>query len=225
TVEDPIEYHLQGVMQTQIDAEHGYTFAAAMRSLLRQNPNIMMIGEIRDEETAKVAIEASLTGHLVLSTIHANTAATAISRFAGLGVGAQMLASAVECTIGQRLVRKNCPFCKAEIKLTDAQLAEVKKIIDSISPLANIKIPKALKFYQGQGCAKCNGLGYKGRLGIYETIEMIPEMQKKIQETGVTAFDIEQEAIRHGTVTMIQDGILKALDGETSVEEVFRVIE
>jgi len=225
TVEDPIEYHLEGVMQTQIDPEQGYTFAAAMRSLLRQNPNIMMIGEIRDEETAKVAIEASLTGHLVLSTIHANTAATAISRFAGLGVGAQMLASAVECTIGQRLVRKNCPFCKAEIKLTDAQLAEVKKIIDSISPLANIKIPKALKFYQGQGCAKCNGLGYKGRLGIYETIEMIPEMQKKIQETGVTAFDIEQEAIRHGTVTMIQDGILKALDGETSVEEVFRVIE
>ncbi len=225
TVEDPIEYHLPGVMQTQIDPEQGYTFAAAMRSLLRQNPNIMMIGEIRDEETAKIAIEASLTGHLVLSTIHANTAATAISRFAGLGVGAQMLASAVECTIGQRLVRKNCPFCKAEIKISAEQMTEVKKILASISPLAKIKIPKELKFYQGQGCAKCNGLGYKGRLGIYETIEMIPEMQKKIQETNVTAFDIEQEAIKHGTVTMIQDGVLKALDGETSIEEVFRVVE
>ncbi|MDD5528012.1 MAG: GspE/PulE family protein [Patescibacteria group bacterium] len=225
TVEDPIEYHLEGVMQTQIDPEQGYTFVAAMRSLLRQNPNIMMIGEIRDEETAKVAIEASLTGHLVLSTIHANTAATAISRFAGLGVGAQMLASAVECTIGQRLVRKNCQYCKAEVKLSDEQMTEVKKIIDSISPLAKIKIPKTLKFYQGKGCDKCNGLGYKGRLGIYETIEMIPEMQKKIQEANVTAFDIEQEAIKSGTVTMMQDGILKALDGETSVEEVFRVVK
>ncbi|HTW96894.1 MAG TPA: ATPase, T2SS/T4P/T4SS family, partial [Candidatus Methylomirabilis sp.] len=225
TVEDPIEYHLEGVMQTQIDPEQGYTFAAAMRSLLRQNPNIMMIGEIRDEETAKIAIEASLTGHLVLSTIHANTAATAISRFAGLGVGAQMLASAVECTIGQRLVRKNCPYCKTEVKLSAAQAAQVKKILDSISPLVKIKIPKELKFYQGQGCPKCNGIGYKGRLGIYETIEMIPEMQKKIQEENVTAFDIEQEAIAHGTVTMMQDGILKALDGETSVEEVFRVVE
>jgi type IV pilus assembly protein PilB len=225
TVEDPIEYHLEGVMQTQIDSEQGYTFAAAMRSLLRQNPNIMMIGEIRDEETAKIAIEASLTGHLVLSTIHANTAATAISRFAGLGVGAQMLASAVECTIGQRLVRKNCQYCKAEVKIAPERLAEIKKILDSISPLAKVKIPKELKFYQGQGCAKCNKIGYKGRIGIYETIEMIPEMQKKIQEVGVTAFDIEQEAIKHGTVTMIQDGILKALEGETSIEEVFRVVE
>jgi type IV pilus assembly protein PilB len=225
TVEDPIEYHLPGVMQTQIDAEQGYTFAAAMRSLLRQNPNIMMIGEIRDEETAKIAIEASLTGHLVLSTIHANTAATAISRFAGLGVGAQMLASAIECTIGQRLVRKNCPDCRAEVKLSDEQMKEVQAVIASISPLAKINIPAELKFYQGQGCPKCNGTGYKGRLGIYESIEMIPEMQKKIQEPGVTAFDIEQEAIKHGTVTMIQDGIIKALDGETSVEEVFRVID
>jgi type IV pilus assembly protein PilB len=225
TVEDPIEYHLEGVMQTQIDTEQGYTFAAAMRSLLRQNPNIMMIGEIRDEETAKIAIEASLTGHLVLSTIHANTAATAISRFAGLGVGAQMLASAVECTIGQRLVRKNCQYCKAEVKISEEQIKEVKAIIDSISPLAKIKIPKVWKFYQGKGCAKCSRLGYKGRLGIYETIEMIPEMQKKIQEANVTAFDIEQEAIKYGTVTMMQDGILKALDGETSVEEVFRVVK
>jgi type IV pilus assembly protein PilB len=225
TVEDPIEYHLEGVMQTQIDTEQGYTFAAAMRSLLRQNPNIMMIGEIRDEETAKIAIEASLTGHLVLSTIHANTAATAISRFAGLGVDAQMLASAVECTIGQRLVRKNCQFCKEEIKLSAEQMAEVETILNSISPLAKIKIPKTLKFYQGKGCAKCNNIGYKGRLGIYETIEMIPEMQKKIQETNVTAFEIEQEAIKYGTVTMMQDGILKALEGETSIEEVFRVVK
>jgi type II secretory ATPase GspE/PulE/Tfp pilus assembly ATPase PilB-like protein len=225
TVEDPIEYRLEGVMQTQIDSEQGYTFAAAMRSLLRQNPNIMMIGEIRDEETAKIAIEASLTGHLVLSTIHANTAATAISRFAGLGVDAQMLASAVECTIGQRLVRKNCPHCKAEVKLSEEQEKEVKEILASISPLAKVELPKVLKFYQGRGCAKCNNLGYKGRLGIYETIEMIPEMQRKIQEDNITAFDIEQEAIKHGTVTMIQDGVLKALDGETSIEEVFRVVK
>jgi type II secretory ATPase GspE/PulE/Tfp pilus assembly ATPase PilB-like protein len=192
---------------------------------LRQNPNIMMIGEIRDEETAKIAIEASLTGHLVLSTIHANTAASAISRFAGLGVGAKMLSAAIECTIGQRLVRKNCPFCRAEVQLSPEILAEVKEVLASITPLAGVKIPKDLKFYQGKGCPKCNGIGYKGRLGIYETIEMIPELQRKIQEANVTAFDIEQEAIKHGTVTMIQDGVLKALDGETSVEEVFRVVK
>lgn len=225
TVEDPIEYHLEGVMQTQVNPEEGYTFSVAMRSLLRQNPNIMMIGEIRDSETAKIAIEASQTGHLVLSTIHANSAAGAISRFAGLDIDAKSLASSVECTIGQRLVRKICPHCKKEAKLSKEELTEVKTIIDSISPKAKIEIPKVLKFYKGEGCSKCKNVGYKGRIGVYETIEMSPEMQKVIQRDDITSYEIEQEAIKQGTVTMIQDGVLKALSGETTIEEIFRVVK
>lgn len=225
TVEDPIEYHLEGVMQTQIDEESNYTFAAAMRSLLRQNPNIMMIGEIRDPETAKIAIEASMTGHLVLSTIHANSAAGAISRFAGLGIERQLLASSLESSIGQRLVRTICPKCREEIKLEASKLDEVKKILAGINPLAGVEIPKDLKFYQGKGCEACGGIGYKGRVGIYEIIEMTPDMQKLIQTSGITDFEIEEKALQQGTVLMIQDGILKAISGETTVDEVFRVVK
>jgi len=224
TVEDPIEYHLAGVMQTQINQEEGYTFAAAMRSLLRQNPNIMMIGEIRDQETANIAIEAALTGHLVLSTIHANSAAGAVSRFAGLGVSPQMLGSALECAIGQRLVRKICPYCKQEAVISPENLAEVEKILATINPAApGLAIPAERKFFVGGGCDKCNG-GYKGRLAVYETIASNPDIQRKIQTPNVTDYDIEQEAIKFGTVTMLQDGILKGLAGETTLEEVFRVV-
>ncbi len=223
TVEDPIEYQLPGAMQTQIDAEHGYTFAAAMRSLLRQNPNIMMIGEIRDEETAKIAIEAAMTGHLVLSTIHANSAAGAISRFAGLGVDKSALANAIEFSIGQRLARRICPHCKVDDSPTADSLARVKEILDSINN-KDIVIPATLKFFRGAGCEQCNHLGYKGRVGLYETITANPNIQKLVQSNDATDYDIEQEAIKNGTVTIAQDGILKALGGETSLEEVFRVI-
>jgi len=223
TVEDPIEYQLAGVMQTQIDEERGYTFASAMRSLLRQNPNIMMIGEIRDTETAKIAMEASMTGHLVLSTIHANSAAGAISRFAGLGLDRQTLANAIEFTIGQRLVRRLCPYCKQPFEPLPEDLKKAKEVLAQINNPA-IKIPEQLTFYHGVGCDKCGKIGYKGRLGLYETITMIPEIQKLIQREDVTDFDIEQAAIKNGAITMLQDGVLKALSGETSIEEVFRVI-
>lgn len=225
TVEDPIEYHLEGVMQTQINTDEGYTFAAAMRSLLRQNPNIMMIGEIRDQETARIAVEASLTGHLVLSTIHANSAAGAVSRFAGLGVDHDQLSSAMQSAIGQRLVRRLCQKCKREHKLTAEEESAVSEILQSISTSGGVIIPKDLKFYEPVGCPECNKIGYKGRLGIYETIDFGPEMQKFIQNPQATAYEIEQEAIKHGTVTMIQDGILKAAEGETSIEEVLRVVK
>lgn len=223
TIEDPIEYQLPGIMQTQIDEAGGYTFASAMRSLLRQNPNIMMIGEIRDNETAKIAIEASMTGHLVLSTIHANSAAGAISRFAGLGLDRQALANSIEFTIGQRLVRRLCPFCKEEAAVSPEDLKRVKDILAEIKN-PNIKIPTELKFYHGAGCKKCGNLGYKGRLGLYETIPMTPEIQKLIQTDNITDNEIENEAIRNGMINMTQDGILKALNGDTSLEEVFRVI-
>ncbi len=222
TVEDPIEYRMEGVIQTQIDNAAGYTFAMAMRSLLRQNPNIMMIGEIRDEETAKIAIEAALTGHLVLSTIHANSAAGAISRFVGLGVDRQQLANSMECAIGQRLTRKLCPHCKVEAFLDENTKAEVKKIIEPIKNPA-VQIPFPWKIYKAVGCEQCSSLGYKGRLGIYEAIVISPEIQKAIQNINLTDIEIEQLAVAAGTVTMLQDGLVKALNGETTVEEVFRV--
>jgi type II secretory ATPase GspE/PulE/Tfp pilus assembly ATPase PilB-like protein len=223
TVEDPIEYQLPGVMQTQIDESHGYTFASAMRSLLRQNPNIMMIGEIRDAETAKISMEAAMTGHLVLSTIHANSAAGAISRFAGLGLDRQTLANAIEFTIGQRLVRRLCQHCKKEATLAPEELDKAKELLGQINN-PDIKIPEKLTFYQSVGCEECGHIGYKGRLGLYETISMTPEIQKLIQQEGVNDFDIEQIAIKNGMITMTQDGILKALNGDTSLEEVFRVV-
>ncbi len=223
TVEDPIEYQLPGVMQTQIDTENGYTFAAAMRSLLRQNPNIMMIGEIRDSETAKVAIEAAMTGHLVLSTIHANSAAGAISRFAGLGVEKSSLANALEFSIGQRLARRICPHCKVIDESNPAYIQRAQEILDSIKN-PSIIIPKKLEFYRGAGCDQCKKLGYKGRIGFYETISSTPNIQKIIQNENSNDYDLEQEAIKNGTVTMAQDAVLKALAGETSLDEVFRVI-
>lgn len=223
TVEDPIEYQLPGVMQTQIDEERGYTFVSAMRSLLRQNPNIMMIGEIRDEETAKIAIEASMTGHLVLSTIHANSAAGAISRFAGLGLDKQTLANAIDFTIGQRLVRKLCPHCKTRADISPEDLKKVQEILASINNPA-ISKPDRLEFYQAKGCEQCGQIGYKGRLGLYEGINMSPAIQKLIQQDNMTDIEIETAALSDGTVTMLQDGVLKALAGETSLEEVFRVI-
>jgi len=223
TIEDPIEYQMPGVMQTQIDEDRGYTFALAMRSLLRQNPNIMMIGEIRDSETAKIAIEASMAGRLVLSTMHTNSAASAISRLVGLGLERQALANAVEFTIGQRLVRRLCPNCKKPIEITGDDLKQVQEALGKIKN-PTIKIPDKLIFYQGTGCATCSQIGYQGRLGLYEGLAMTPAIQKLVQSEGVTDFDIEQAAIKNGMITMLQDGILKALAGETSLEEIFRVI-
>ncbi len=224
TIEDPIEYHLDGIMQTQIDADKGYTFTEALKFLLRQNPNVIMIGEIRDEETAKVAIEASLTGHLVLSTIHASSAAGAISRFGGLGIDRQTLANALNSTIGQRLVRKICSHCKVEDKLDDATMQEVEIVISQMNPKVLASLPKERKFYKGAGCEHCGGIGYKGRIGIYEAVDMQPEIKNLMQEPKVTDQMIEQMSIEKGTVLMIQDGIIKALEGQTSAGEVFRVI-
>ncbi len=222
TIEDPIEYHLEGVMQTQINPDEGYTFAKAMRSLLRQNPNIMMVGEIRDNETADVAIEASQTGHLVLSTVHANSAAGAMTRFMTLKVDKQVLANSLQCTIGQRLVRRTCPDCKVKDEISEEKLKEIKEVLNKLPK--EVKIPEKMEFYKGKGCKKCNKLGYKGRLGVYEVIEMSASIQKIIQKDGVTYSEIEEEAVKEGTVLMIQDGLLKALEGETTVEEVYRVV-
>lgn len=222
TIEDPIEYQLSGIMQTQIDEASGYNFVSAMRSLLRQNPNIMMIGEIRDSETAKISIEAAMTGHLVLSTIHANSAAGAISRFAGLGVARQELANSLEFSIGQRLARRLCSHCKKEADINQPDLEKVKNILQTIKN-PDVVIPEKLVFYEGAGCEHCGQIGYKGRIGLYEAIEMTPAIQKIIQSENITDYEIEKLAIENGMITMLQDGVLKALAGETSLAEIFRV--
>ncbi len=223
TIEDPIEYNLAGIIQTQINTEEGYSFATALRSLLRQNPNVIMVGEIRDQETAKVAVEAALTGHLVLSTIHANSAAGAISRFVGLGIEKSLLSSAIECTIGQRLVRRLCPSCKQPAVPSADLLNNARTALAQLSGRAGIPAVDDLHFYKAVGCPACGGLGYKGRLGIYEAVNMSSEMQKLIQSPLLTEDDIEKLAVEQGATLMIHDGILKASQGETTLEEVFRV--
>ncbi|MEI8361016.1 MAG: GspE/PulE family protein [bacterium] len=222
TIEDPIEYHLEGIMQTQIDTAGGYTFAAALRSLMRQNPNVIMVGEIRDDETAKTAVEAAMTGHLMLSTIHANSAAGAIARFVGLGVERQALASSLECVVGQRLVRRICTHCKVSDELSSETKTELEVYLTQMRAQGTFDLPAELKFFKGAGCAECGGIGYKGRVGLYEVIEMSPDIQKIIQQENVTDHDIEEAAMKNGTVLMLQYGIMKALSGETSISEVFR---
>ncbi len=263
TLEDPVEYKLQGINQSQIDHSTGYDFAKGLRAILRQDPDIVMVGEIRDIETADIAVNAALTGHLVISTIHTNSAAGAIPRFLAMAVKPFLLAPALNCVIGQRLVRKICTNCKAEIKLEIDTLNRVKNILSALpknsgygvsrnsaeanpsthsvrsgfsspsSLLSNTKDSAKenkidlnnLKFYQGTGCAACHNLGYKGRIGIYEIMEVTVEIEKMILTGTADEIDIEKVAVTDGMITMVQDGLLKALDGTTSVAEVFTVAE
>ncbi|MBI4426970.1 MAG: type II/IV secretion system protein [Candidatus Magasanikbacteria bacterium] len=226
TLEDPVEYKLAGINQSQIDHSKNYTFATGLRSILRQDPDIVMVGEIRDLETADVAIQAALTGHLLFSTIHTNNAAGTIPRFLSMGVKPFLLAPALNAVIGQRLVRRICEKCKQKIELT----AEIKKRVDEIidnmpEAVKNETKKKDLVFYEGKGCAACNHLGFKGRIGIYEIFMMNPAVEQMILSGQVSEYEIEKAAIADGMVTMVQDGVLKSLEGVTTLEEVFRVIE
>ncbi len=228
TLEDPVEYKLTGINQSQIDHAKNYTFAKGLRSILRQDPDIVMVGEIRDTETAEIATQAALTGHLVISTIHTNNAAGAIPRFLSMGVKPFFLAPALNCVIGQRLVRRLCPECKEPITLDAALQAEVQETLKTIPQSANIKIDlENLQFYgpseKTKTCKKCNGLGYSGRMGIYEIFTMNKEIEHMILGSNVSEYDMFEVAQKYGMITMTQDGLLKALDGITSVEEVLRV--
>ncbi len=226
TLEDPIEYKLKGINQSQIDKSGDYDFSKGLRSILRQDPDIVMVGEIRDLETADVAINAALTGHLVLSTLHTNDASGAIPRFLAMGVKPFLLAPAINAVIGQRLVRKLCEHCNQETELTGDVLGRVMKIIQSIPQNSGYApdISQDIKFYKPVGCDKCLG-GYKGRTGIYEVFTMTPEIEKMVLGQKVSENDIKKITQQQGMISMVQDGILKAIDGITSVEEVFRVAE
>jgi len=225
TLEDPVEYKLEGINQSQIDPSHDYTFAKGLKSILRQDPDVVMVGEIRDLETAEVAIQAALTGHLMLSTIHTNSAAGAIPRFLSMGVKPFLLAPALNAVIGQRLVRKLCEKCKKETQLDEAATKKVKEIFGAIQN-ASVKIDlNNLKFFASVGCDECHNLGYKGRIGIYEIMVMNKEIEQLILKNEISEYVMQEVAVKNGMITMAQDGLLKALDGMTSVDEVFRVAE
>lgn len=223
TVEDPIEYQLDGVLQTQVNQEGGYTFPTALRALLRQNPDIMMIGEIRDDETAGIAVQAALTGHLVLSTLHTNDAAGAVSRLLNMGLRADDLATAANGFMAQRLVRKLCE-CREKAKPTKEEKEVIDRVVKSISPKAGIEIPKSDYVYKPRECLKCNGIGYKGRTTISEVMVIGKEIEEMIYQNALSS-QICDKAVELGMLTMAQDGILKVLEGETTLEEVERVTE
>lgn len=224
TLEDPIEYEIKGVNQSQIRPKIGYTFAEGLRSILRQDPNIIMVGEIRDGETANMATQAALTGHLVLSTLHTNDAAGAIPRLMNMGIEPFLITSSVNVVMGQRLVRKICPNCRAEISIPPGlrdQLDREVDIIASVNPIDAKRIKKPLRFYQGVGCRECRGKGYQGRMGIYEVLIMTPEIEELTIARASTQ-DIQKEAVKQGMLTMYQDGLLKVINGLTTLDEILR---
>lgn len=230
TIEDPIEYHLSGITQTQTDSKKGYTFLEGLRSALRQDPDVVMVGEIRDSETAKIAVESALTGHIVFSTLHTNNAAGVIPRLIDLDVNAKILVSALSLSIAQRLVRKLCQECKKEKPLTDEESKIIKNIIDGAiaegKDLSKYGIdPNApLKMFTAVGCEKCNMTGYKGRMGIFEAIKT-DEAIEKIMPQNPSEREIKKIASAQGILSMRQDGIIKMLAGITSYDEVKSVVD
>jgi type IV pilus assembly protein PilB len=215
TLEDPIEYHLKGIIQTQVEEDKGYTFSNGLRSILRQDPDVIMVGEIRDLETAKIAMNAALTGHLVLSTLHTNDAAGTIPRLIDLGVNPNIIAPAINVSMAQRLVRKLCNNCKEKYEPKKEELEIIKKY----KPAAEGKY-----LYRARGCDACNNIGYKGRIGIFEAI-LIDEKMEDLILQNPSEKDILQTAKDQGILNMQEDGILKVLDGITSLEELQRVVE
>jgi type IV pilus assembly protein PilB len=219
TIEDPVEYEIAGVTQVQVNREAGLTFASALRSFLRQDPDIMMVGEIRDPETTELAIQAALTGHLVFSTLHTNQASGAIPRLLDLGAETFLLASALSLVVGQRIARRICPNCQEEFIPDEKMVEEVRQVLGPLMP----KDQKEIKMVRGAGCEKCGNTGYYGRIGIFETLPVSEKIAKLILEQA-PAGEIEKQAIEEGMVTMLQDGYLRVLEGVTTMEEVVRVV-
>jgi type IV pilus assembly protein PilB len=212
TAEDPVEFNLVGINQVQMKEQIGLNFAAALRSFLRQDPNIILVGEIRDFETAEIAIKAALTGHLVLSTLHTNDAPSTISRLMNMGIEPFLVATSVNLIQAQRLIRRVCKNCKKEIPTPPEALMEVGFSAEEASKL---------KTYKGQGCATCNNTGYKGRVGLYEVMEVTDEVRELIL-IGASALELRKKAIEDGMITLRESGLYKVREGVTTVEEVVR---
>lgn len=235
TVEDPVEYRMQKVNQTQVNPKIGMSFAAALRSLLRQDPDIIMVGEIRDKETMEIALHAAMTGHLVLSTLHTNSAAGTLPRLTDMGAEPFLVASTVNVIIAQRLVRKLCPDCRVEYKLNEKEIKTLEATFDmdvilktlKKNPQLGTKIKEKdgwsdIVFYKPKGCEQCHNEGYRGRVGIYEVLEVNEEIGKLITANSSTD-EIEKKAREQGMVTMSEDGFIKIAEGTTTIEEVLRV--
>lgn len=220
TLEDPVEYQMPGINQVQVNPAVGLTFAEGLRSFLRQDPNIILVGEIRDKETTELAIQAALTGHLVFSTLHTSSAAGALPRLLDLGAETFLLASTMNAVLGQRIVRKICPHCKMEFTPPSQIVDEMKVVLGKYFPEGK----KEIKFYKGKGCEECGNTGYIGRIGIFETLPISDKIASMILQHADSG-TIEKEAISEGMITMKQDGYLKVLAGITTVEEVLRVAQ
>ena len=223
TLEDPVEYFIEGVNQSQVNPEVGLTFASGLRSILRQDPNIVMVGEIRDKETAELAVHAALTGHLVFSTLHTNNSIGAMPRMIDMGIEPFLLVASINVVLAQRLVRKICSDCKVEEEIPAGITEEIKKNLIGV-PEEYIEgfDPKVLKVYKGNGCEKCEHTGYRGRFGIFEVLPVTNEMQDLVLSKA-SASKVYEVGIKIGMITMKQDGFVKVLRGETTIDEVMRV--
>jgi len=219
TIEDPVEYEIAGVTQVHVNPAAGLTFASGLRSFLRQDPNIIMVGEIRDQETADLAIQASLTGHLVFSTLHTNDAAGSLPRLLDMHMEPYLLASSITSVVAQRVVRKLCSSCKEEYAPPAEVITNIQTVLSRLH-----KPDQQIKLYRAKGCQACNDTGYFGRIGIFEVLPISEKLGRLILERSAT-IDIQKQALEDGMVTMKQDGYLKALEGVTSIEEVLRVAE
>ncbi|MCC7356068.1 MAG: type II/IV secretion system protein [Candidatus Doudnabacteria bacterium] len=223
TLEDPIEYFMEGVNQSQINPDIGLTFATGLRSILRQDPNVIMVGEIRDQETAELAVHAALTGHLVFSTLHTNNSVGAIPRLINMGIEPFLLAASMNMIMAQRLVRRLCESCRTPMEVTSIIEKEIRKELATTPADYVVGFdPKKLTLFAPKGCEKCGNTGYKGRMGIYEVLPMLTEIQEMIFAQA-PAHTIYEATIKVGMITMKQDGIIKALRGETTLEEIIRV--
>ncbi len=219
TIEDPIEYRIEGVEQTQVDPEAGYTFVSGLRAILRQDPDSILVGEIRDKETADIATQASLTGHMVLSTLHTNDAIGAVPRLLDLGVKAQTIGPALTLVIAQRLLRKLCPDCRKPVALTDEDKAKYRKFLDGLPQHVDRAPYEAMTVFEAAGCAKCNNFGYKGRVGVFEFLKGGAEMEEIVIKDS-SEHALRELAKKQEMVFMQQDGILKVLAGLTTLKEV-----
>lgn len=230
TIEDPVEYHLEGITQTQVEEEKGYTFLSGLRAALRQDPDIIMVGEIRDQDTAKVAINAALTGHLVFSTLHTNNAAGTIPRLIDLGVNPKVIAGALSIALAQRLVRTLCPTCKTECVSNEKESRIITNILgvmktEGKEESMNGFVPSTdYKLYKAVGCDACGHTGYVGRVGIFEALVMSPDIERLLV-TNPGEREIKDAAIGQGIPTLREDAILKVLTGITSLEEVGKVVD
>lgn len=226
TIEDPIEYHLKGISQTQVAPEKGYDFSDGLRSIVRQDPDVILVGEIRDLETARISLQAALTGHLVLSTLHTNDAPGAIPRMVDLGADVSSIAPALKMVVAQRLVRKVCKNCSVLAEPTEKEFLQIKKALKNIasnvkiSDLSKIKIPRINK----KGCEFCNFTGYRGRKGVFEAFLVDFEMERFILNNPPVS-SIKELAMKKGMVTMYQSGIIEVVSGDTTLEEVKRIVE